>query len=74
MADGPQAGLALVDGIDGLEEYHLFHSARADLLRRLGRTDEASVAYERALELAPSDVERDVPARPARCAGLTGRR
>ena len=59
MADGPQAGLALVDAIDGLEEYYLFHSARADLLRRLGRTGEASVAYERALELAPSDVERE---------------
>jgi RNA polymerase sigma-70 factor (ECF subfamily) len=59
MADGPQAGLALVDSIDGLEEYYLFHSARADLLRRLERTDEASVAYERALVLAPSDVERE---------------
>jgi RNA polymerase sigma-70 factor (ECF subfamily) len=59
MADGPQAGLALVDAIGGLDEYHLFHSARADLLRRLGRTDESSAAYERALELAPSDVERE---------------
>jgi RNA polymerase sigma-70 factor, ECF subfamily len=59
MADGPQAGLTLVDAIDGLGKYHLFHSARADLLRRLGRTDESAAAYERALELAPSDVERD---------------
>jgi len=59
MADGPQAGLTLVDAIDGLDEYHLYHSARADLLRRLGRTGESSSAYERALELAPSDVERD---------------
>ena len=59
MADGPQAGLTLVDAIDGLDEYHLYHSARADLLRRLGRSDESSEAYERALELAPSDVERD---------------
>jgi RNA polymerase sigma-70 factor (ECF subfamily) len=58
MADGPQAGLALVDAIDGLDDYHLFHSARADLLRRLGRTNESSAAYTRALELAPSDVER----------------
>jgi RNA polymerase sigma-70 factor, ECF subfamily len=58
MADGPQAGLALVDAIGGLGEYHLFHSARADLLRRLGRTDESTAAYERALELAPSEVER----------------
>ena len=59
MADGPQAGLTLVDAIDGLDEYHLYHSARADLLRRLGRSGESSAAYERALELAPSDVERD---------------
>jgi RNA polymerase sigma-70 factor, ECF subfamily len=58
MADGPQAGLTLVDAIDGLDEYHLYHSARADLLRRLGRDDESTMAYERALDLAPSDVER----------------
>jgi RNA polymerase sigma-70 factor (ECF subfamily) len=58
MADGPEHGLELVDAIDGLGEYHLWHSARADLLRRLGRHDEAAAAYERALELAPSDVER----------------
>ncbi len=59
MAEGPEAGLALVDAISGLSEYHLFHSARADLLRRLGRAEDAAAAYERALELAPSDVERD---------------
>ena len=59
MADGPQAGLVLVDAIDGLEEYYLFHSARADLLRRLERVDEARAAYTRASELAPSSVERD---------------
>ncbi|HJX48585.1 MAG TPA: sigma-70 family RNA polymerase sigma factor [Gaiellaceae bacterium] len=59
MADGPQAGLALVDAIDGLDEYHLFHSTRANLLSRLGRAGESSAAYERALELAPSDVERE---------------
>ena len=59
MADGPQAGLTLVDAIDGLDEYHLYHSARADLLRRLGRSGESSAAYERALDLAPSDVERE---------------
>ncbi len=58
MAEGPAAGLALVDAIGGLGDYHLWHSARADLLRRLGRGDEASAAYARALELAPSDVER----------------
>jgi RNA polymerase sigma-70 factor, ECF subfamily len=58
MADGPERGLELVGAIDGLGEYHLWHSARADLLRRLERHDEAAAAYERALELAPSDVER----------------
>jgi RNA polymerase sigma-70 factor (ECF subfamily) len=59
MADGPAAGLALADRIEGLDGYYLLHSARADLLRRLGRSEEAAVAYERALELAPSDVERN---------------
>jgi RNA polymerase sigma-70 factor (ECF subfamily) len=58
MADGPQAGLALVEAIGGLDEYHLFHATRADLLRRLDRTDESAAAYARALELAPSEVER----------------
>jgi RNA polymerase sigma-70 factor (ECF subfamily) len=59
MADGPAVGLGLVDAIDGLGEYYLFHSTRADLLRRLGRNDDAAAAYERALALAPSEVERD---------------
>jgi RNA polymerase sigma-70 factor (ECF subfamily) len=59
MADGPAAGLPLVDAIGGLDGYHLWHSARADLLRRLGRADEARAAYERALALAPSEVERE---------------
>jgi RNA polymerase sigma-70 factor (ECF subfamily) len=59
MADGPAAGLALADLVEGLDGYYLLHSTRADLLRRLGRTGEATCAYERALELAPSDVERD---------------
>ena len=44
MADGPAAGLALIDAIAGLDSYHLFHSARADLLRRLGRAAEARAA------------------------------
>jgi len=57
MAEGPQAGLDVLDRIAGLDGYYLFHSARADLLRRLGRP--AECAYERAIELAPSDVERD---------------
>ncbi len=58
MAAGPERGLKLIDEIEGLERYHLYHSARASLLRRLGRHDEAAVAYERALELAPGNVER----------------
>ncbi|HET8894672.1 MAG TPA: sigma-70 family RNA polymerase sigma factor [Gaiellaceae bacterium] len=58
MVEGPEAGLELVDAIDGLDTYYLWHSARADLLRRLERDDEAAAAYERALELAPTDVER----------------
>ena len=47
--DGPDAGLALVDAIDGLERFHHFHSTRADLLRRLDRDDEAAAAYRAAL-------------------------
>ncbi len=57
MADGPKAGLELLDGIDGLESYYLYHSTRADLLRRLGLP--AANEYERALDLAPSEVERE---------------
>jgi RNA polymerase sigma-70 factor (ECF subfamily) len=58
MRDDPETGLVLVDAIDGLDEYHLWHAARADLLRRLERTGEARAAYERALELAGSEPER----------------
>ena len=58
LAEEPERGLELVDGIDGLERYHLFHSARADLLRRSGRLGEAAAAYGRALELATNPVER----------------
>jgi RNA polymerase sigma-70 factor (ECF subfamily) len=58
MADGPAAGLELVDALAGeLDSYHLLHSTRADLLRRLGRREEASAAYRRALELAASPVD-----------------
>jgi RNA polymerase sigma-70 factor, ECF subfamily len=57
MAHGPDAGLELLEGLP-LERYHLFHSARADLLRRAGRADEARAAYERARELATNDAER----------------
>ena len=60
MADGPERGLELIDEVaDGtLDSYHLLHAARADLLRRLGRNEEALVAYRRALDLVTSPVER----------------
>jgi RNA polymerase sigma-70 factor (ECF subfamily) len=58
MAEGPEHGLELIDDIDGLDGYRHLHSARADLLRRLGRGHEAAEAYGRALELAPQHAER----------------
>jgi RNA polymerase sigma-70 factor (ECF subfamily) len=56
--EGPGAALALVDEL-GLDGYYPFHATRADLLRRLGRTDEAIAAYERAAALAPTEAERE---------------
>ncbi|MGI5515521.1 RNA polymerase sigma factor [Streptomyces sp. CA-106131] len=58
MATTPDEGLALIDRIDGLDRYHLLHAARADLLRRLGRTPEAASAYRRAHELATNPADR----------------
>ncbi|HEY7666850.1 MAG TPA: RNA polymerase subunit sigma-24, partial [Actinomycetota bacterium] len=59
MADGPAAGLRLIDELKPqLATYHLFHSARADLLRRLDRPVEAADAYRRALELVSNPRER----------------
>ena len=61
MRDGPAAGLALIDAIlarGDLGDYHLAHSARADLCRRLGRTAEARASYERALALTRQEPER----------------
>ena len=55
--NGAEAGLTLVDRLD-LDGYQFFHSTRADLLRRLGRADEARAEYERALRLAQSGPER----------------
>jgi len=55
---GPQAALALVDQLD-LPDYHAFHATRADLLRRLGRREQAVVAYDVAAALAPTSLERD---------------
>jgi RNA polymerase sigma-70 factor (ECF subfamily) len=56
-ADGPAAGLAIADTLD-LDGYHYLHAVRGDLLRRLGRTEEARAATERALSLATDDAER----------------
>jgi RNA polymerase sigma-70 factor (ECF subfamily) len=61
MRDGPAAGLALIDAIlarGDLDDYHLAHAARADLCRRLRRTAEARVSYERALSLTRQEPER----------------
>lgn len=55
--DGPEAGLAVLDGLD-LDTYHLFHAARADLLQRLGRTREALRAYEAARATATNPAEQ----------------
>jgi RNA polymerase sigma-70 factor, ECF subfamily len=61
MVDGPEAGLRMIDAIAGgseLESYHLLHSARADLLRRMGLAAQSAASYERALALAANDSER----------------
>lgn len=61
MADGPQAGLAMMDTLavaNDLSDYHLLHAARADLQRRLGLRDEAAKSYARALSLVTNDSER----------------
>jgi len=70
MADGPEHGLELIDAIDGLDGYVSYHAARADLLRRLGRVEEAEQAYKRAVALAPEGPERTYLARRlGECAG-----
>jgi RNA polymerase sigma-70 factor (ECF subfamily) len=58
MADGPERGLDVIDQIEELDHYRHLHSARADLLRKLGRSEEAAAAYGRALELAVQPAER----------------
>ena len=58
LAGEVEAGLALIDGIDSLDDYAYLHSARADLLRRLDRHDEAAAAYTRALDLTDNARER----------------
>ncbi|MEI9815354.1 MAG: RNA polymerase sigma factor [Acidobacteriota bacterium] len=58
MVEGPARGLAVLDQLDDLNDYHLLHSARADLLRRLGAEAEAVGSYRRALELVTNESER----------------
>jgi RNA polymerase sigma-70 factor, ECF subfamily len=57
--DGPAAALALVEGLD-LDDFHLFHAIRADLLRRLGRDADAAVAYDRAIATGGNQAEREL--------------
>jgi RNA polymerase sigma-70 factor (ECF subfamily) len=72
LAEGEEEGLELMAPLDDeLAGYHLFHSARADLLRRLGRDAEAAEAYARALALARQPTERAFLER--RLAEVTGR-
>jgi RNA polymerase sigma-70 factor (ECF subfamily) len=56
-SEGPEAGLAIADALE-LDEYHYLHSTRGELLRRLGRIDEAREAYRRALALVHDEAER----------------
>jgi RNA polymerase sigma-70 factor (ECF subfamily) len=59
MAEGPEIGLALIDLLASeLDEYHLLHAARADLLRRMDSKKEAAESYERALQLVTNESER----------------
>jgi len=61
MADGPRRGLALIEALAAtgdLDEYHLLHAARADLLRRIGSKVEATKSYQRAFALATNESER----------------
>jgi RNA polymerase sigma-70 factor (ECF subfamily) len=61
MAEGPRAGLAMIERLavsNDLDSYHLLHAARADLLRRLNSNVEAAKSYERALALVTNESER----------------
>jgi RNA polymerase sigma-70 factor (ECF subfamily) len=76
MAEGPEAGLILVRGLEEsgrLAGYHLLAATRADLLRRLGRREEAARAYEEALGLVGSEAERRYLARRLAECGGSGR-
>jgi RNA polymerase sigma-70 factor (ECF subfamily) len=58
MDEGPEAGLELIDAIEGLDGYAPYHVSRADLLARVGRNDDAVDAYRRGLELSTNPVQR----------------
>ena len=58
IAGDPARGLTLLDEVDGLTDYRYFHVARADLLRRVGNTEAAAAAYERALALTGPGPEQ----------------
>jgi len=62
MADGADAGLSLLEGLGAvaeLRDYQPYHAARADLLRRAGRHEEAAVSYRKAIDFAPNEVARE---------------
>jgi RNA polymerase sigma-70 factor, ECF subfamily len=66
MCEGPEQGLRIIDNLlarDNVSRYHLAHSARADLCRRLGRIPEARASYEKALAMARQEPERRFLAR-----------
>ncbi len=66
MSDGPEAALILIDSLEAageLEDYHLLHAARADLLRRLGARAKAAKSYEQSLLLVTNESERRFLAR-----------
>ena len=76
MAEGPQAGLAIVDGLMGepaLKNYHLLPGVRGDLLQKLGRHEEARAAFETAAALANNTREQDLMKRRAAAAAVASR-
>ncbi|MCU0475585.1 MAG: sigma-70 family RNA polymerase sigma factor [Anaerolineae bacterium] len=69
MSDGAERGLLLVEGLEGLDEYYLYHAVRADLLRRLGALNDARAAYASAYAMCPNRAERAyLSKRMAECA------
>lgn len=72
LADGPDAGLRRLAGIEGLSGYHLLPAARAEMLMRAGRPAEAAAEFDRALGLAPGEAERRHLQRRRAVAGRAG--